>query len=83
MAELEPEHFRYATYVLEDGRTFVHVAEQDTEATTPLSGLRAFKEFQAELADRCEWGPFVMRAEQVGRYAPPSVTSSRQRGSNE
>ena len=68
LAELEPERFRYATYVLEDGHTFVHVAEQDDEATTPLSALSAFKEFQAELAERCEWGPLVMRAEQVGRY---------------
>ena len=68
LADLQPERFRYATYVLDDGRSFVHVAEQDDGAKAPLSGLSAFKAFQAEIAERCEWGPVVMRAEQVGRY---------------
>ena len=66
LAELRPDGFRYATYRLEDGRTFVHVAEW--EGDFPLSDVAAFREFRAGLGDRCEWGPEVSGAEQVGRF---------------
>src|SRR3954454_20896965 len=70
LAERAPAGFRYATYRLEDGRTFIHVAEQDSEGNTPLTGLAAFSEFQAEVRERCEWGPVVSSAELVGRFEP-------------
>ncbi len=66
LAELRPDGFRYATYRLEDGRTFVHVAEW--EGDFPLSETPAFREFRAGLGDRCEWGPEVSGAELVGRF---------------
>jgi hypothetical protein len=68
LAELRPDGFRYATYRLEDGRTFVHVAEQDGEGENPLRSVAAFGEFQAEVNERCEWGPVVSSAELVGRH---------------
>jgi hypothetical protein len=68
LAELEPEGFRYATYRLDDGRTFIHMAEQESEEN-PLPTVPAFREFQAEVRERCEWGPVAEGAEEIGRYA--------------
>jgi hypothetical protein len=69
LAELAPEGFRYATYRLDDGRTFIHIAEQDGGGDNPLRQLTAFREFQAGIRDRCEWGPEVNgAAELVGRF---------------
>ncbi|HEV7614714.1 MAG TPA: hypothetical protein VGO36_00615 [Solirubrobacterales bacterium] len=68
LEEQRPEGFRYATYRLGDGRTFVHVAEHGDEGGKPLTQLAAFREFQAELRERCESGPEVGGAELVGRF---------------
>jgi hypothetical protein len=68
LAELRPDGFSYVTYRLHDGRSFVHIAEQDGDGDSPLPGLTAFRAFQAGIADRCEWGPVVGAAEVVGRY---------------
>ena len=49
LAEAKPRDFEYATYRLDDGTTFVHVARlPDTE--NPLAALPAFAEFQRSLA---------------------------------
>jgi hypothetical protein len=69
LAELRPEGFSYATYRLDDGRTFIHVAEQEGDGAGPLPGLPAFRAFQAAIGDRCEWGPLASRAELIGRFA--------------
>ena len=68
LAELEPAGFRYATYRLEDGRTFVHMAELEGGGANPLPSVPAFREFQAGVRERCEWGPVAESAERVGRY---------------
>jgi hypothetical protein len=72
LAELRPEGFRYATYRLDDDRTFVHIAEQEGDGDSPLQAIAAFQEFQAGIGDRCEWGPVVSGAEVVGRYGSSS-----------
>jgi hypothetical protein len=69
LAELDPAGFRYATYRLDGGRTFVHVAEREQAGNNPLPELPAFREFQAEIRERCESGPEVGDAELVGRFA--------------
>jgi hypothetical protein len=69
LADLKPEGFRYATYHLDDGRTFIHMAELDGEGDNPLPAVPAFREFQAGVRKRCEWGPVAESAEEVGRYA--------------
>jgi hypothetical protein len=66
LTELGPDGFGYATFRLEGGRTFVHVAEWDGEC--PLPDAPAFRESRAGLGDRCEWGPEVSDAELVGRF---------------
>jgi hypothetical protein len=68
LAEQRPDGFRYATYRLEDGRTFVHAAEWEGDGDVPLLGVAAFREFRAGLDDRCEWGPEVSGAELIGRF---------------
>lgn len=65
---LEPTGFHYATYRLEDGRTFVHVAELAGEDESPLPSLKAFREFQAGIRERCEQSPEVGAAELIGRF---------------
>jgi hypothetical protein len=68
LAELRPAKLRYATYRLDDGRSFVHIADWTGDGKSPLLGLAAFREFQAGIADRCESGPVVGEAEEVGRF---------------
>ena len=63
----DPPGFRYATFRLEDGVSFVHIAEQEGEAN-PLSKLDAFEEFQRDIEARCEEPPVVMKAEEVGSF---------------
>ncbi len=70
LAEVEPENFRYATFRLDDdGRTFVHIASAETEdGHSPLLGLPAFRRFQEGIEERCEWGPVVSEAAQIGAF---------------
>ena len=52
LAEHRPEGLRYATFRLEDGVTFVHVASTDTaDGSNPLATTAAFGEFQQQIAD--------------------------------
>lgn len=67
LAEVDPGGFRYATYRLDDGATFVHVARFDG-AENPLATLPAFAEFQRELLQRCVEPPEPSGATLVGSY---------------
>jgi hypothetical protein len=67
LSSTRPEGLRYATFKLEDGVSFVHLAE--TEAgKTPLSELTAFREFQKEIAERCDEPPVVTKLNKVGSF---------------
>jgi hypothetical protein len=69
LAERQPPGFRYATFVQEDGVSFVHVATVDEGHDAPLPKLPAFKAFLAEIAERCEQPPSTTRLPtQVGSY---------------
>ena len=69
LADQQPADFRYTTYRLQDGVTFVHVARHG-EGANPLPDLPAFAEFQRELKDRCDEPPAPSEATIVGSYAP-------------
>jgi hypothetical protein len=71
LADAKPDDFRYATYRLADGVTFVHVAHLTGE-TNPLDALGEFAEFQRELALRCAEPPAPSVATVVGSYEPVS-----------
>jgi hypothetical protein len=54
----QPAGLRYATFRLDDGVTFVHMASIEAgDDRNLLSELTAFREFKAGLADRCAQPP--------------------------
>jgi hypothetical protein len=69
-----PEGVDYATYRLEDGVSFLHVAAEGSGAV--LGDLDAFRAFQAGLADRAEGPPSFTRATLVGEYRASAAFSA-------
>ena len=67
LAQSQPDGLRYATLRLEDGVSFVHVAEVEGDHN-PLNDSAAFAAFQAGLADRVVDGPAARDATVVGSY---------------
>jgi hypothetical protein len=67
LAGVQPDGFRYVTFVLEDGVSFVHVAFDEDE-TQPLQQIAAFGRFQADIRERLDEGPVASKAEVVGSY---------------
>src|SRR5262245_32082330 len=47
-----PAGLRYATFKLEDGVTFVHIALIDDGDGNPLGELEAFRDFTSQIEDR-------------------------------
>jgi hypothetical protein len=65
----QPDGLQYATFRLEDGVSFIHVASLETEdGHNPLSNVAAFKAFQADVRDRVEEGPVVHTVHAIGSY---------------
>jgi hypothetical protein len=49
-----PNGIRYATFKLDDGVSFVHMASIETEdEQNPLSKVAAFQKFQEAIKERC------------------------------
>src|SRR5215207_1561793 len=63
-----PAGLRYETFKLDDGVSFVHVAVHETESSSALTELRAFKAFTANIKERCEEPPVSTRLNAVGAY---------------
>jgi hypothetical protein len=64
-----PAGVRYATFKLDDGVTFFHIAStQSTDNGNPLTALSAFKAFTANINARCEDPPVSVRLNEVGSY---------------
>lgn len=69
LARKSPPDIKYATFVLDDGVSFVHIASIETEdGSNPLEGLSAFKEFISELKHRCEKPPVATPLKEIGSY---------------
>jgi hypothetical protein len=50
LREIDSPDLRYSTFLLDDGKTFVHLAiRANEEAAAILSNLAAFKDFQQQL----------------------------------
>jgi hypothetical protein len=62
-----PDGLRYATYRLEDGVSFVHVASTE-EGRNPLLELDSFKRFQEKIDERCDERPVVSPVREIGSY---------------
>ena len=68
LEQARPAGLRYATYKLEDGVTFVHVAA--SEGDSPLPRLAAFRRVVDGVAERCDEPPVTTAFEQVGAFRP-------------
>jgi len=67
LAAEQPEGLRYASFQLDDGVTFIHVAELDGDHN-PLLDSPAFAKFQSGIKDRCTDGPSASDATVIGSY---------------
>lgn len=67
LAASAPPGFRYATFKLPDGVSFVHLAALEGD-DNPLSRTAAFAEFQRGIRDRCDEPPTAVDLEEVGSY---------------
>jgi hypothetical protein len=63
----DPDGLHYATFRLDDGVTFVHVAVLDGEEN-PLTSSPAFAAFQADIDQRCAEGPIPADATAIGSF---------------
>jgi hypothetical protein len=64
-----PAGVRYATFKLDDGVSFVHVASiESTDGGNPLTDLSAFKAFTADIKERCDEPPVSVKLNEVGSY---------------
>ena len=69
LAATGPAGLRYATFRLDDGVSFVHVASVEGEHN-PLAEVEAFARFQADVRDRCDEPPVATQLHEVGAYRP-------------
>jgi len=76
--EQAPEGLRYATFRLEDGLSFVHLAQVEGEVN-PLSVLPAFRAFTAGIGERTEAPPQSSPLAEVGSYRLFTPTAAQQR----
>ena len=64
-----PSGLRYASFKLNDGVSFVHIASIETaDGSNPLGDQSAFKAFAAQIKDRCEEPPVAVDLTEVGSY---------------
>jgi hypothetical protein len=66
LRDAAPDDVQYATFRLDDGVTFVHVAFGNAGARLPE--LAAFRRFQEGIADRCDEPPVAATLSEVGSY---------------
>jgi hypothetical protein len=67
IAAAEPAGLSYGTFKMQDGVSFVHIAEMD-EGENPLAGLASFGRFQAGIADRCDEPPESVALTEIGSF---------------
>ncbi len=67
LAKDDPKGLHYATFRLDDGVSFVHVAVTDGDEN-PLRSSPAFAAFQAGIGERCADGPVPADATVIGNF---------------
>jgi hypothetical protein len=67
LASEAPAGIGYATFKLDDGVSFIHVAAIEADKN-PLLAIAAFQHFAETIKDRCSEPPVSMNAELVGEY---------------
>jgi hypothetical protein len=84
LQETQPAGLRYATFKLDDGVSFVHLAEHEENQPNQLTPLGAFERFQDGIAGRCDEPPLATTLTPVGSYrlftdASPSGSQGTER----
>ena len=64
-----PHGLSYTSFKLPDGVSFMHIAGRDEAAGNPLTQLEAFKNFTADIQDRCDEPPVSVEMHEVGFYS--------------
>jgi hypothetical protein len=65
----KPDGLHYGSFKLEDGVSFVHLAWHDRPDSSALVELAAFKDFTAQIRERCEEPPVQAILQEVGSYS--------------
>jgi hypothetical protein len=69
LARSAPADFHYATFCLQDGVSFVHIASSETaDGPSPLRDVKAFAEFQKDIRERCAESPVTSELREVGSF---------------
>ena len=69
LRQINDAGIHYATFKLNDGQTFVHIASFESMDKQPvLTESSAFKAFQENLKDRCEVPPDPQKLNEVDSY---------------
>ena len=65
----QPSGLRYATFQLDDGVSFVHIASNEAKnGQSPLREVKAFQAFQEDVGDRCVEPPVATELHEVGSF---------------
>jgi hypothetical protein len=69
LEQTQPTGLSYATFRLPDGVSFMHLASLDTQdGSNPLPSLSAFRQFVANIAERCEEPPVTTELATIGAF---------------
>jgi hypothetical protein len=63
-----PAGLRYATFRLDDGVSFVHIASNETGGRSPLLEVAAFERFQQDVGERCVESPISVELHEIGSF---------------
>jgi hypothetical protein len=74
LGRLRPDGFHYATFKLDNGVTFVHLATHEGDHN-PLPEVAAFRRFQEGLGERCATAPVLTDVEEVGSFRSAGAAS--------
>ena len=67
--DTRPEGLRYATFQLDDGVSFVHIASvEGADGRNPLAEVKAFRRFQENVNERCDEPPVATDMRAIGSY---------------
>lgn len=67
--EAKPEGLRYATFRVDGGDRFVHLAMVEPGVEPhPLTSRASFQAFSANIAERCKEPPVAVQLHEVGSY---------------
>jgi hypothetical protein len=72
LSRTDPAGLRYATFKLDDGVSFLHLASTE-DGQNPLSQVIAFRRFQENIADRCDERPVVTDLSEIGSFRVSST----------